>query len=161
MWLEWINILSVQGFSFFLLIFLVGYFFVEITLWRVYDHIFSFEKHKNSLFHSIVHYVFWWIVLNVTMFEITASNPKLGNSLMGMINAAGKLSKALGFEKGGIGLESQLVIFSIGYFITIITILLVFSLLLRTDKVTFWVAETISKIVDKKQKRKIKKKLSL
>lgn len=36
------------------------------------------------------------------MFEITVTNSILGKDLMNMINAAGALSKALGFEKGGV-----------------------------------------------------------
>lgn len=67
-WLENLNILSVWWFIFFLLIFLVGYIFVEILLWKDYFFRNNLEKYDNHLFDRIIHYTAWWIVLNIVFF---------------------------------------------------------------------------------------------
>lgn len=66
--LENLNILSVWWFIFFLLIFLMGYIFVEILLWKDYFFRENFEKYENHLFDRIIHYIAWWIVLNIIFF---------------------------------------------------------------------------------------------
>lgn len=93
--------MSVQGFSAFLLIFLVGYFLVEVVFGKWYASFF-FERYENNLFDRSLHYIFWGIVLNILMIIFTIKHLDFFKILIDLFNNAGSLSKALGFEKANI-----------------------------------------------------------
>ncbi|MDD4151542.1 MAG: hypothetical protein PHR68_02930 [Candidatus Gracilibacteria bacterium] len=126
--LENINILSIGGFIFFLLIFLVGYIFVEILLGKSYCFRSNFERYENNLFDRIIHYISWGMLLNIgyLILWLKIDGYKL---LAESFDNSGKLSEALLFI--GDSRDLQLIFFSIGYFIPFIIILTSVILVLR------------------------------
>lgn len=127
-WLENLNILSVWWFIFFLLIFLVGYIFVEILLWKVYWFRSNFEKYENNLFDRIIHYIAWWIILNILYIYFCVFTWTLKN-LADLFNISWSLWWTLWFLWDSINL--QFIFFSIQYFLLLIIILITFVLIWR------------------------------
>lgn len=127
-WLENINILSIWWFIFFLLIFLVGYIFVEILLWKSYCFRSNFERYENNLFDRIIHYISWWMLLNI-WYLILWLKIDWYKLLAESFDNSWKLSEALLFIWDSRDL--QLIFFSIWYFIPFIIILTSVILVLR------------------------------
>lgn len=140
--LEWLNILSVAGFSFLLLILLIGYFFVEVVIGQWYRTHF-FAKYENHLFDRVLHYIFCGIIVHIVAVVLITKTPGLTNNVLGLFNNAGQLSSALGFEKANVWGESQIIIFSIMYFAILTFWLTVSALLWRIGYFFFWIWESL------------------
>lgn len=144
-WIESLNILSLWGFLFFLLVFLKGYIFVEIYLWKDYFFIKKLEKYDNSIFDRIIHYISWWIILNI-LFTILWGIMWFYDKFANLLNSAWELSKALSFIWDPISL--QFIIFSLWYFLIVMIFLLFLCLFYRFVANLANIFEFILKIKD-------------
>ncbi len=118
--IENLNILSAWWFIFFLLIILFWYIFVEILMWEKYFYRSVLEKYNNNLFDRLVHYVSWWIILNIGLFFFNAYSDKwltLANLFNNSVNMAKPLEQLL-WENNSI----QFILFSLWYFIVFLII---------------------------------------
>lgn len=123
-WVENLNILSTGWFIFFLLIFLIGYIFVEIILWKDYFFRKNLEKYDNHLFDRLIHYIAWWIVLNV-LYVILLHFVDWYKNLTDIFNNSWKLWWTLWFLWEVKDL--QFIFFSIQYFFVVIVVLFILT----------------------------------
>lgn len=157
-WLENLNILSVWWFLFFLLIFLIGYIFVEIILWKDYFFRKKFEKYDNHLFDRIIHYIAWGIVLNILYVVLLYFVDKYKN-IADIFNNSWKLWEVVSFLWEVKDL--QFIFFSVQYFfifIVVLTILtkfclLIYGIIVNFDKIFDFIL-LIFNFLKKKIKRK-------
>jgi hypothetical protein len=146
-WLENLNILSFWWFIFFLLIFLIGYIFVEILLWKKYFFRKNLEKYENHLFDRIIHYIAWWIVLNVLYIVLLYFFDKYQN-IADLLISSWKMWEI--FQELWYAKNIQFIVFSIFYFFNFIIVL---SFLTKFDKIIqFFVL--VFDFFKKKSKRK-------
>lgn len=132
-WVENVNILSTGWFIFFLLIFLIGYIFVEIILWEDYPFRKNIEKYDNNLFDRIIHYITLWIILNI-WYLILCYISNWINNLNEIFNTSWLLWEILTFTWKVDALytkDFQFIFFSIINFCILLIILISFILVLK------------------------------
>lgn len=142
-----IDILSIGWFSFFLLIFLFWYIFVEIIFGENYFFANLFKRYDNNLFDRMIHYIFWGIILNIGMFYFNFFLDK-GLSLIKFFDNWIKLAKSL-IPIFGQNNSFEFIYFSLFYFLEYL--LLVVSIII----LKYVLYLNFSK--DKKPERKVKK----
>lgn len=125
MGLEGINLFSVGGFTFFLLIIAVGYYTIEVVLGKYYPFRYIFREYSNNLFDRALHYVIWGMSINIFFIFFFAQTKDL-DMLAKTFNIIGKTAEA--FAVGGLDVNSlQLIIFGCYYFFILVTLLSVFA----------------------------------
>lgn len=137
---ENINIFSLGGLTFFLLILSVGYYTVEIIGGKNYWYRHTFENYSNNFFDRIMHYVTWGLLINLGVlygFIVTDGIKDLIN----ILNTSGKIAETL----GGDTVSAQLLIFICFYYISLFTMLVLVNILLwlftHSERISVWILE--------------------
>lgn len=123
-----IDILSVWGFIFFLLIFLIGYIFVEILLWKDYFFRSHLEIYGNHLFDRIIHYISWGIILNILYFYFNYFSWALEH-VFKFLEISWEFW--VWFKEIWDPLSIQFVVFSLFYFVTFLILLSIFTIIIK------------------------------
>lgn len=154
--MENLNILSVWGFLFFLLILSIWYIMVEIIIWDKYPFKKQLKQNDNSVLDRFIHYVIVWIFSNIVFFLIFYCidfHIELARIFDDSWSIGKWFSESFGVEI----LSFQLIFSSMFYFSFVIFLLFFFR---------FWIFYTIYnifKIIDflkNKETKKTKKKKS-
>ncbi len=122
-----IDILSIWWFSFFLLIFLFWYIFVEIIFGENYFFANLFKRYDNNLFDRMIHYIFWGIILNIGMFYFNFFSDKwktLVNLFYNSLNM-GKSLSSLFWEGNSLHFLFFALFYSFQYFLLVAILIFV------------------------------------
>lgn len=109
------DLLSVQGFVFFMVVLATGYSYVEIFMGDAYPLRASMARYGSSLFDRLMHYVLAGIVINVLGFALFVATG-VWRGLLGNFNVTGKVAEALMGGPGPSADSVQFVVFSVAYF---------------------------------------------
>jgi len=110
-----VDILSVQGFAFFMVVMATGYSYVEIFMGEHYPLRASMTRYNASIFDRLMHYVLAGVVINV-LFLIFFVVAGLWRGLLANFNITGKLAEALMDGPGPAADSIQFVVASVAYF---------------------------------------------
>lgn len=121
--IEWLNLFSVWGFTFFLLILSIWYFVIEVVFYK-FDFIRAiFKRYNNNLFDRIITYILVWIITNILYFYTFIFSKALW-ILADLFNNSGKLANSLSFIWKDNLIWFQIITFSLVYFISLIILLI-------------------------------------
>ena len=109
------DIISVQGFAFFMVVMATGYSYVEIFFGDAYPLRASMCRYGANLFDRLMHYVLAGVVLNV-LYLILFILIGAWAGLVGHLNATGAVAEALMGGPGPAADSFQFVVFSVLYF---------------------------------------------
>lgn len=109
------DLLSVQGFAFFMVVLATGYSYVEIFMGEAYPLRASMTRYNASIFDRLMHYVLTGVVINV-LFLIFFVVAGLWRGLLGNFNVTGKIAEALMNGPGPAADSVQFVVSSVAYF---------------------------------------------
>jgi len=123
--MENLNILSVSGFAFFLLVIWTWYSFVEVALWKKYWFREILNNYNNSIFDRILHYIVFWILIHACFFVLMVTTWGL-EWLINWFNRAWKIWNTLALGDENMWTQIQLVIFSCYYYILLAFFLWIF-----------------------------------
>lgn len=116
--------LSITSFICFgLIILCVGYVAVEIFGWNNYRFKNVLERNKRHLFDRILHYIIRWGIINIIFIILNPRNRM--ETMIKEINSLRELANIFSINGQNL-LETQFIIFSIRYFITVVFISSVF-----------------------------------
>lgn len=148
--IEWLNLFSVWGFTFFLLILSIWYFVIEVVFYK-FDFIRAiFKRYDNNLFDRIITYILVWIVTNITfLFYFVLS--KSTNPLINFFNSTWKIAESFSAFWKDIATWFQLITFSLFYFTILIIFLIVFWLFFHS--IRFFIIEFKKPIIKKSSKK--------
>lgn len=148
--MENLNILSVGGFLFFLLILSIWYIMVEIIFWEKYPFRKLLKQNDNSVLDRFIHYIIVWIFSNIVFFYIlyfTNSHIPFVQIFDNSWSIGKWFSEIFGVEI----LSFQLIWSALFYFFFVIFLLFFFR---------FWISytiDTIFKVIDFFKNKKTKK----
>lgn len=110
--------LSITSFICFgLIILCVGYIAVEIFGWDNYRFKNVLERNKRHLFDRVLHYIIRWGIINIIFIILNPINRM--ETMIKEFNNLGELANIFSINGQNL-LETQFVIFSIRYFITVV-----------------------------------------
>jgi len=149
--LENMNIFSVGGFTFLLLILAIGYYAVEIIGGRNYWYRRIFETYNNNLFDRIMHYIIWGLLINLWVIFWFVKADRL-KGVFEVLNFSGKIADSIGVQ-GDMSISIQLALFICFYFFALFGTLILINMMIWL----FVYLEGIStKIVEKNTKNDTK-----
>ncbi|EKD29263.1 MAG: hypothetical protein ACD_78C00462G0004 [uncultured bacterium (gcode 4)] len=126
--LENMNIFSVGGFTFLLLILAIGYYAVEVIGGRNYWYRRIFETYNNNLFDRIMHYIMWWLAINLWVIFWFVKADRL-KGIFEVLNFSGKIADSIGIQSD-ISTSVQLALFICFYFFTLFWTLILINMMI-------------------------------
>lgn len=106
---------GIWSFLFFLLIFCMGYMFVEMGMGRRYFFRTTLDGYQNNYFDRILHYVIWGILVNIFFFFFLYLSHAF-DPLIKFFNSIGPVADAFKNFTNNSVVQTQLAIFWVYYF---------------------------------------------